>query len=179
MKRIIKLYKGDITKQVVDVIVNAAHDDLSGGGGVDGAIHDAAGDTMTGECLNLPRNEYGFRCPIGECRMTGGYELKAYYILHTVGPVWRGGKFNEEKDLKNCYDNCFLMARMQGLRSISFPCISTGAYCFPKELAAKIAVESARNSVMLGRVEFVRFVCFDDENYNEYLKLMPEGKLEL
>ena len=185
MKRI-EVVKGDITKQEVDVIVNAAHEGLCGGGGVDGAIHAAAGSMMTGECMNLPMNADGERCPVGECRMTSGYKLPALYILHTVGPVWRGGEHGEITDLQFCYLRCLKMANMQGLKSIAFPCISTGAFAFPKDQAAKFAVSAVKQYLYASKsaiesplsIELVRFVCFDDENYNEYVKQMTEGSIE-
>jgi len=182
MKKI-ELIRGDITTQQVDVIVNAAHEGLTGGGGVDGAIHREAGPLMTGECMNLPVNGKGERCPVGECRMTSGYKLPALYILHTVGPVWRGGKHDEEVDLESCYISCLGMASLQGLRSIAFPCISTGAFAFPKQIAVRIAVEEAKkwlsDKIHPTNIKFVRFVCFDEENYQEYLKLIPNGVLEI
>ena len=165
----IELIHGDITIQDVDAIVNAAHEGLSGGGGVDGAIHRAAGPTMTGECLNL----YG--CEVGQARITGGYNLPAKYILHTVGPVWRGGTFGEKEDLANCYKSCLSFAYMQGLKSIAFPCISTGAFCFPKDLACKIAIEAVDVFAFVRidpSVELVRFVCFEQEDYNLYMDRM-------
>jgi O-acetyl-ADP-ribose deacetylase (regulator of RNase III) len=181
MKKRIEVIKGDITTQEVDVIVNAAHEDLTGGGVVDGAIHNAAGPMMTGECMNLPVNANGERCPVGFCRITSGYNLPALYILHTVGPVWRGGKYKEESDLELCYINCFSMAEMQGLRSIAFPCISTGAFGFPKELAVKVAIRTSREWLEdeWQSIDLIRFVCFDEENYQEYMKLMPNGFIEL
>jgi len=193
MKRI-ELVKGDITKQEVDVIVNAAHEGLCGGGGVDGAIHKAAGSMMSGECMNLPENSKGERCPIGKCRMTSGYKLPALYILHTVGPVWRGGKHDERTNLSFCYKSCIRMAQLQGLHKMAFPCISTGAFNFPKKDAAEIAFNIVRdwfeyqafitphaNDVFneTCNISLIRFVCFDNENYNEYLKLMPEKYMDI
>lgn len=166
-----EVVKGDITAQEVDAIVNAAHEGLCGGGGVDGAIHRAAGSAMTGECMNL----YG--CPIGEARMTGGYNLPAKYIIHTVGPTWRGGKYYEEHDLKSCYRECLKFANMQGLKSIAFPCISTGAFCFPKEIAIDVALNTVSeffvSKAIAGEplsIQLVRFVCFDEEDYQMYVK---------
>lgn len=181
MPKRIEVVKGDITAQKVHAIVNAAHECLTGGGGVDGAIHKAAGSMMTGECMNLPKDSItGGRCNIGECRMTSGYDLPALYIIHTVGPVWRFGKFKEEVHLRRCYSNCLLMAEMQGLRSIAFPCISTGAFNFPKNKAAEIAVEATKEWLSTcDYVELVRFVCFDQENYDEYMKIMPKGYEEI
>ena len=191
----LEIVKGDITKQEVDAIVNAAHEGLCGGGGVDGAIHKAAGPMMTGECMNLPVNPYGERCPVGECRMTGGYDLPALYILHTVGPVWQGGKRDELRLLSTCYGSCLYMADRQGLQSIAFPCISTGAFAFPKEKAAKVALQSValwiRNRTLAANsgmprdhnpdlnISSISIVCFDEESYQEYLRLIPDGQSEI
>jgi len=188
--RRIEVVRGDITEQEVHVIVNAAHEGLCGGGGVDGAIHKAAGPMMTGECMNLPFNSNGERCPVGSCRMTGGYDLPALYIIHTVGPVWRGGEHRELIDLSTCYRNVLFMVQNQGLHSVAFPCISTGAFAVPKSLAAKQAVDSVRawigyQKLLYGKtkddcsISLIRFVCFDDENYDEYLKLFPDGYEEM
>lgn len=183
--RTIEVLKGNIVEMDVDAIVNAAHEGLTGGGGVDGAIHAAAGQTMTGECMNLNVDRYGERCPVGECRMTNGYNLKAKYILHTVGPVWRGGEHGEEWLLHSCYTLCLDMADMQGLKSIAFPCISTGAFCFPKEIAAKIAYKACRewyeNFGMLRNtsIESIKLMCFDDENYDIYKGIMSSGCYEV
>jgi len=179
----IEVVKGDITKQDVHAIVNAAHEGLCGGGGVDGAIHKAAGPTMTGECMNIPFNEQGERCPVGCCRITQGYNLPALYIIHTVGPVWRGGNHNEAADLASCYTGCLKLANLQGLHSIAFPCISTGAYGFPKPAAPEIAFKNVKKYLCYDRplierpqnISLVRFVCFDDENYNEYMHILPDG----
>jgi len=168
----IELVKGDITKLEVDAIVNAAHDDLTGGGGVDGAIHKAAGQKLLGECLNL----YG--CPEGECRITLGYDLPAKYIIHTVGPVWTKKEKKKAEDiLSKCYRSCLYAAEMQGLKSIAFPCISTGAYCFPKNDAAKIAIEAVTgffNTEIITYLDIVCFICYDDESfhiYKDFLKI--------
>ena len=170
----IEIILGDITKLKVDAIVNAAHAGLSGGGGVDGAIHKAAGQQMTGECMYCL---YG--CPGGECRITGGYNLEANYIIHTVGPVWRGGEHDERLILAECYRNCLLMANMQGLKTVAFPNISTGAFCFPKEMAAEIATDTVE-AFLDGRenqyIKKVIFVCFDEENYNIYRDIYDESE---
>lgn len=175
--------KGHIEDKVVDIIVNAAHENLTGGGGVDGAIHNKAGSSLLGECLNL----YG--CPEGEARITGGYNLPAKYILHTVGPVWKSGNIEAQekakKTLTNCYKNCLTFAEMQGVKSIAFPCISTGAYCFPKSLAAVIALLSINewvedhirwNGEYLGfYLQHIEIVCFTDEDvkiYQEAIKIV-------
>jgi O-acetyl-ADP-ribose deacetylase (regulator of RNase III) len=168
----LEVSQGDITQENVDAIVNAAHEGMCGGGGVDGAIHRAAGSQMTGECLNIPLDKNGERCPVGQAKITGGYKLQAQYIIHTVGPVWRGGTKNEENDLRSCYTNCLQLANTYGLKSISFPCISTGAFCFPKDKAAAIAVSAVKDfSVAFpnSSIETVRFVCFESNDVECYL----------
>jgi len=174
----IKLVKGDITSLEVDAIVNAAHEGLTGGGGVDGAIQKAGGPKLLGECLNL----YG--CPTGECRITGGYNLPAKYVIHTVGPVYSQSsdavvQLNNKSLLKDCYVNCLKMAEMQGLRTIAFPCISTGAYCFPKKEAAEIAIKTITQFVNSSKryLKEIFIVCFDDENHNTYEKYFKNGIL--
>ena len=167
----LELVKGDITKLEVDAIVNAAHDDLTGGGGVDGAIHKAAGQKLLGECLNL----YG--CPEGESRITGAYDIPAKYVIHTVGPVWANGSHSDTKIdvLKNCYYSCLRLADFQGLKSIAFPCISTGAYCFPKDIAARSAIDAICaffNEHSNTYIDIVNLVCFDDDNFEEYKNIL-------
>ena len=167
----IELIKGDITQLDVDAVVNAAHDDLTGGGGVDGAIHKAAGQKLLGECLNL----YG--CPQGEARITGAYDMPSKYIIHTVGPVWTVSETPEIKKLylRDCYKNSLLIAEIQGLKSIAFPCISTGAYCFPKDIAAEVAIDTIKeffNKYVSTYIDLVQIVCFDDGNFEEYIKIL-------
>jgi len=183
----IEVVRGNIVEQDVDAIVNAAHEGLCGGGGVDGAIHKSAGSEMTGECMNIPTNYKGDRCPVGNVRLTGGYSLPARYIIHTVGPVWRGGKHNEASDLLRCYRNVIRMANIQGLQSIAIPNISTGAFGFPKDYAAQIVFQDVIDPwlQMLSddvesnpedqTINLIRFVCFDEENYQCYLNQLPEG----
>lgn len=161
------LIKGDITSLNVDAIVNAANTTLLGGGGVDGAIHRAAGSMLLEECRTLGG------CATGDAKMTKGYNLQARFVIHTVGPVWRGGNNDEEALLANCYKNSLSLAEKAGLQTIAFPNISTGVYHFPKELAAEIAVkvvdEFISSAVNLNKVIFV---CFDDDNFNIYKELL-------
>jgi len=159
----LKIIKGDITKVEADAIVNAANNSLLGGGGVDGAIHRAAGPELLEECRLLNG------CNTGEAKITKGYRLPAKYVIHTVGPVWRGGDFREEEILALCYRNSLLLARSYGLKTIAFPSISTGAYRFPVERAACIAVEEINKFLENDKsFEWVKIVCFDDFTYNSY-----------
>jgi O-acetyl-ADP-ribose deacetylase (regulator of RNase III) len=154
---------GDITRLDVDAIVNAANEALRGGGGVDGAIHRAAGPELLAECRSIGC------CPTGEARITKGYRLKARHVIHTVGPVWRGGNAGEERLLANCYRNSLALAATLGLRSIAFPAISTGIYGFPKPRACAIAVEETRRFLAAdAKIERALFVCFDEETLAHY-----------
>ncbi len=162
------LQLGDITKMAVDAIVNAAHEGLTGGGGVDGAIHKAAGSKLLRECLNL----YG--CGEGESRITSAYDLPCKYIIHTVGPVWTKPDMKTSAKLAMCYMSCLAFAELQGLMTIAFPCISTGAFCFPKNEAAKIAISTVEQQLSRMPKTYLRkvyFVCYDTENYEEYKKI--------
>jgi O-acetyl-ADP-ribose deacetylase len=163
----IKLLKGDITKLNVDAIVNAANTSLLGGGGVDGAIHRAAGPELLKECRTLGG------CLTGEAKITKGYSLSAKFVIHTVGPVWRGGNNKEGELLSNCYKNSLKLVTENNIKTIAFPCISTGVYHFPKERAAQIAVIEIKNFLEDNKtIECVSIVCFDDENYGIYEKLL-------
>lgn len=164
MEKRIHVIQGDITKQVVDAIVNAANSSLLGGGGVDGAIHRAAGSGLLAECRTLRG------CRTGEAKATKGYNLPAKYVIHTVGPVWRGGNADEERLLASCYRRCLEIARDLTVKSIAFPAISTGIYGFPKQRAAEIAVNEVRNSII--DVERVVFVCFDVDTAHIYEELL-------
>ena len=171
MNNRIKLIQGDITRQVTDAIVNAANSSLLGGGGVDGAIHRAGGRAILDECVAI-RNKQG-GCKTGEAVITTGGNLPVKYIIHTVGPVYNGGKGNVADLLANCYRNSLKLAVEYGIKTIAFPSISTGIYGYPKKLAAQIAVTTVLEFIKNnnGVDEFV-FVCFDAENYGIYQKLL-------
>lgn len=166
---IIKAIKGDITLiDNVDAIVNAANNSLLGGGGVDGAIHRAAGSKLLQECIRLNG------CKTGEAKITKGYNLPCKYVIHTVGPIWYGGNNNEEELLRNCYLNSMKLARMYGIRSIAFPSISTGAYRFPVDLASSIAINTIKEYIKENPnlFDLVMWVLFDDNTYNMYKSKM-------
>jgi O-acetyl-ADP-ribose deacetylase len=158
-----EVVQGDITKMKVDAIVNAANSSLLGGGGVDGAIHRAAGPELVAECAALGG------CATGEAKITRGYRLPAKHVIHTVGPVWHGGEHDEEKLLADCYRNSLRIAAERGLKTIAFPAISTGVYRFPPERACQIAVETVRE-FLAGHpaIEKVSFVCFDTLTFGLY-----------
>jgi O-acetyl-ADP-ribose deacetylase (regulator of RNase III) len=158
----IEIVEGDITRLDVDAIVNAANESLLGGGGVDGAIHRAAGPELLAECRTLGG------CLTGEARVTGGYRLKARHVIHTVGPVWRGGASGEPELLARCYRNSLALAVVHGLHSIAFPAISTGVYGYPMEPAAEIAVREAR---MIAMPERIVFCCFDASTTEVYREI--------
>ena len=165
----IELVLGDITKLQVDAIVNAANTSLLGGGGVDGAIHRAAGRGLYEECRTLGG------CPTGEAKITQGYNLPAKWVIHTVGPVWHGGSHREDELLASCYRNSLALAEKHGIRTIAFPAISTGVYGFPMERAARIAVKEVadfleRNAI----VEKVMLVCFDKYAHDIFAKALKE-----
>jgi O-acetyl-ADP-ribose deacetylase (regulator of RNase III) len=162
----LEVIEGDITRLDVDAIVNAANESLLGGGGVDGAIHRAAGPELLAECRAL----HG--CSTGEARITKGYRLKARYVIHTVGPVWRGGKADEPELLASCYRNSLALAEEHGLKSIAFPAISTGIYGYPKEQAAEIAVREVKANAQLDRVIFC---CFDKPTADLYRTLLTSS----
>lgn len=163
----IELVQGDITRLNVDAIVNAANSSLLGGGGVDGAIHRAAGPGLLEECKTLNG------CPGGEAKLTSAYNLLAKWVIHTVGPVWHGGKNNEAKVLASCYANSLRIAEELKMKSIAFPNISTGVYGYPKEQAAEIAISTVRNFThKTENLEKIIFVVFDEENAEIYKKLI-------
>jgi O-acetyl-ADP-ribose deacetylase len=151
----IAVVEGDVTKQAVDAIVNAANTTLLGGGGVDGAIHRAAGPELLAECRTLGG------CTTGQAKITKGYRLPAKWVIHTVGPVWRGGQHGETELLASCYESCFALAERHGIRTLAFPSISTGAYGFPMEPAARIAATETRKFLENNpTVDKVLLVCF-------------------
>ena len=163
----ISLVQGDITQQKVDAIVNAANTSLLGGGGVDGAIHRAAGRKLLEECRTLGG------CPTGQAKITGGYNLPAKHVIHTVGPVWNGGRHGEDDLLASCYRNSLALAEQHGIKTIAFPCISTGVYGFPFERAAKIAVAEVKSFLEGSKgIEQVVFVCFLKRDYESYVKIL-------
>jgi O-acetyl-ADP-ribose deacetylase (regulator of RNase III) len=171
----LELIRGDITRMKTDAIVNAANSSLMGGGGVDGAIHRAAGPELLEECMRVAeerRHLRGGPCPAGEAVITGAGKLPCKRVIHTVGPVWHGGGSGETELLASCYRNSLLLAEEAGLKSVAFPNMSTGVYGYPKDKAAGIAVDTVHKTLEeTPGIEKIVFVCFDDENFNLYKKL--------
>jgi len=161
--RRIRIVEGDITRLAVDAVVNAANRSLLGGGGVDGAIHRAAGPALLEECRRLGG------CETGDAKITGGYGLPARFVIHTVGPVWRGGKFGEAEVLASCYLRSLSLARDQGLQTVAFPSISTGAYGYPVERACAVALGTVADFLSQNPLpREVTFVCFSEEDLTAY-----------
>lgn len=171
MDKRISLLKGDITRIKVDAIVNAANSSLMGGGGVDGAIHRAGGPVILEECREIVARQG--RCPAGQAVITSGGNLPARFVIHTVGPVWYGGKSNESELLADAYRNSLKLAVENGVKTIAFPNISTGVYSFPKQKAAVIATQTVLEFLASdSQIELVYFICFDDENFEYYQTLL-------
>jgi O-acetyl-ADP-ribose deacetylase (regulator of RNase III) len=168
---LIKLHKGDITTLAVDVIVNAASNSLLGRSGVDKAIHKAAGKELLAECRTLKG------CKTGEAKITKGYKLPAKQVIHTVSPVWEGGKNSEPRLLREAYYNSLLLAENNGLKTIAFPNVGTGLYGFPKEVAAEIAIKTVREFCGEHPMAFteITFACFDEDNFHIYNEQLIDG----
>ncbi|MCC5640551.1 O-acetyl-ADP-ribose deacetylase [Nostoc sp. CHAB 5844] len=165
----IEIIQGDITQLSVDAIVNAANSSLLGGGGVDGAIHRAAGTELLAECRQLRG------CETGEAKITKGYNLPAKWVIHTVGPVWKGGNNGEDELLASCYSHSLALAEQHQIKTIAFPAISTGVYEFPMERACKIAIAEVKKFFQqTNSLERVIFVCFGQSAFDLYTKTMPE-----
>lgn len=165
----IQLHKGDITKLNVDAIVNAANQTLLGGGGVDGAIHRAAGKELLAKCQTLNG------CETGDAKITGGYQLPAKYVIHTVGPIYNGGQNKESEKLASCYSRSLELAVKNGIKTIAFPNISTGVYGYPKNEAAEIAFQQVKHFLEIHtEIEKIIFCLFDEENYSIYETLLVD-----
>jgi O-acetyl-ADP-ribose deacetylase len=158
----ITVVTADLTRLALDAIVNAANPGLLGGGGVDGAIHRAAGPALLAACRALPEVAPGVRCPTGEAQITPGFKLPARYVIHTVGPVWHGGHAGEPQLLARCYHACLALALEHDLRSIGFPAISCGVYGYPPEQAAGVAIAALRNALAAQPALDVQLCCFDN-----------------
>lgn len=167
----LEIVKGDITEMQVDAIVNAANTTLLGGGGVDGAIHAAAGPELLAECRTLGG------CETGQAKMTKGYRLPARYVIHTPGPIWRGGDYGEARLLADCYKNSLNLAASHGCETVAFPSISTGVYRFPLQLASEIAVKTILDFLKTDKLlRRVTIVCFDDHTKSFYDKALEKLK---
>jgi O-acetyl-ADP-ribose deacetylase (regulator of RNase III) len=164
------ILQGDITKLATDAVVNAANESLLGGGGVDGAIHRAAGPQLLAECRSLNG------CKTGEAKITQGYNLPAQWIIHTVGPVWKNGESGEPEALRSCYTECLKLAVVHNIKTIAFPAISCGVYGFPVDQAARIAIGTTIEFLKTegSSIDGVSFVCFSDEDYDIYVEVFGE-----
>lgn len=166
---VLEIIRGDITQLKADAIVNAANPSLLGGGGVDGAIHRAAGPELLEECRQLGG------CETGKAKVTAGYRLPARYVFHTVGPIWQDGNHNEPELLASCYRECMRLARQYRIKTIAFPAISCGVYCFPVALAAGIAIRTIQECLKDNpQIEKVYLVCFDDKVYQAYQRAFSQ-----
>jgi O-acetyl-ADP-ribose deacetylase len=175
MNSLLHLQQGDITKMTTGAIVNAANSSLLGGGGVDGAIHRAGGPAILEECRKIIAKQGS--CKTGEAVITTGGKLPSAYVIHTVGPVWNGGRKDEAVKLASCYRNSLALARQHDIKSIAFPNISTGIYGYPKPEAAAVVVQTVNEWLAGTSAEMeVYFVCFDEENYQLYRNLLDEAK---
>ena len=171
----LQLVKGDITDQETEAIVNAANSTLLGGGGVDGAIHSKGGPKILEECKRLRATEWPDGLPTGNAAITSGGNLRAKYVIHTVGPVWRGGVYDEAKLLRRAYWNSLKLATTKGLKSIAFPSISTGAYGYPTEEASQVAVKAVKDYLEKeDKVEKVTFVLFSQRDFDIYINATKE-----
>ena len=168
MNNNLEVHLGDITKLEIDAIVNAANNSLLGGGGVDGAIHQAAGKELLEECRKLGG------CETGDAKLTKGYNLPTRYVIHTVGPIWYGGEKGEPELLARCYRRCFEIARTNKFNSLAFPCISAGVYGYPKELAAQMAVQVATEEQAKDSISKVIFCCYGQDNYDIYQEILAK-----
>lgn len=172
-KTLLQVVQGDITAQDTEAVVNAANSSLMGGAGVDGAIHRAGGPLILEECIKIRAAQGG--CPTGQAVLTGGGKLKASYVIHAVGPIWHGGKNNEYELLHDAYWNSLTIAKENGIRSVSFPSISTGAYCFPVAQAARIAVGTVLDFVKKeGSFSEIRFILYTDQPQKEFEAALKE-----
>jgi len=178
MKSVIEIIKSDITKLSVDAVVNAANSSLMGGGGVDGAIHRAGGKIILEQCQNIIKS-IG-RCNTGEAVVTTAGNMPSKFVIHTVGPVWNNGKYNEPFLLQNCYKNSLNLLLKHNLKTIAFPSLSTGAYRFPIEQASKVAIKSVYNVIKqnINKIEKVYFVCFSQKDFEIYKKEFKEYNYE-
>lgn len=165
----------DLTRLTVDAIVNAANPALLGGGGVDGAIHRAAGPGLLEACRALPQVAPGVRCPTGEARITPGFALRARYVIHTVGPVWKGGHHSEPELLARCYRSCIALAAEHAVLSIAFPAISCGVYGYPPEQAARVGIASLRDALAVHPAMDVQLCCYDERMASIWREALTRG----